>query len=64
MYFVSIDDDECVGCGACADGCPAHILAFDSERSKAYVSGDEGDCLGCEACVTVCPSGAVTVTEM
>ena len=62
MYMVSLDEDLCIGCGECADGCPARILSFDG--TKASISGDACECMGCEGCVTVCPAGAYTVVEM
>ncbi|MDR0433693.1 MAG: 4Fe-4S binding protein [Gracilibacteraceae bacterium] len=64
MYIVSIDEALCSGCDSCADGCPARILSFDSDKGVTYVSGDETECMGCEACVAVCPSEAITITEM
>lgn len=62
MFIVSIDEDQCSGCNACADGCPAHLLKFNGEKTE--VTGDETECMGCESCVTVCPTGAVSITEM
>lgn len=62
MFIVAIDEEACTGCDSCADGCPAHILAFNGEH--AYVAGDEAECMGCEACVSVCPSDAISIMEM
>ena len=62
MFMVSVDAEECIGCDACSEGCPAHILGFDGEH--AFVAGDEMECLGCESCTTVCPAGAITITEL
>lgn len=62
MFIVSIDEDQCTGCNACTEGCPARLLSFDDGR--AHVSGDETECMGCESCTTVCPSGAVSIMEM
>jgi len=61
MFIVSIDEELCTGCDACAAGCPAEILSFNE---KAYVSGDEAECMGCDACVLVCESGAITIMEI
>jgi len=61
MFIVSIDQDACTGCDACAAGCPAEILDFNE---KAFVSGDEADCMGCDACVLVCESGAISIMEI
>jgi NAD-dependent dihydropyrimidine dehydrogenase PreA subunit len=62
VFIVSIDPDQCSGCNACADGCPAHLLKFNGEKTE--VAGEETDCMGCESCITVCPTGAVSITEM
>lgn len=61
MFIVTIDEDECSGCNACTDGCPAKILDFVDQ--KAVVSGDESECMGCESCVVVCPTGAISIME-
>ena len=46
-------NEECIACGACADGCPVEaitdgdIYAIDAEK-----------CIDCGACADVCPVGA------
>ena len=62
MFIVTIDEDLCTGCDACADGCPAEILEF--KDGKTVVSGDEAECMGCEACTAVCESGAISIMEI
>lgn len=59
MFLVAIDQELCVGCGQCAQACPAQILKMNGDT--AQVVGD--DCMGCESCVIVCESGAVKVEE-
>jgi len=59
MYLVTIDAEECVGCGQCAQACPAQIIKMEGD--KAVVVGD--DCMGCESCVIVCAVGAIIVEE-
>ena len=41
MKQVKIDQDECIGCGACVELCP-DIFAFDDDQNKAYVTVPEG----------------------
>jgi len=61
MYTVTIDEEKCLGCGECADACPAGILSLVD--GKAQVTGELSDCLGCETCSASCEHDAVTVTE-
>lgn len=45
--------DECIACGACADGCPVSAI---SEGDKYTI--DPATCIDCGACADVCPVGA------
>ena len=60
MFTVEVDKDKCVGCGECADNCPASVLEMEDNKASV-VNGD--DCLGCETCVSVCPNEAVSLNE-
>ena len=51
---LQIDRDDCVGCGACANESPMHIIVPDG---MYYRIGD--GCIRCYACGNVCPVGAV-----
>lgn len=42
--------EECVGCGACKDGCPVEAI----EEGTPYVI-DEETCIDCGNCADVCP---------
>ena len=46
--------DECIACGACAEGCPVGAI---SEADGKYVI-DADACIDCGACAGVCPVGA------
>jgi len=46
--------DECVGCGSCADECPAAAIV---EAGDMYRITDE--CTECGTCVDVCPTEAI-----
>ena len=46
--------DDCISCGACADGCPVEAI---SEGDDKFVI-DAEKCIDCGACADVCPVGA------
>lgn len=54
----TIDQEICIGCGACLSICPDRILAADTS-GKALVNGDS--CMQCGHCYAVCPVDAVSV---
>ncbi|BDD85902.1 ferredoxin [Desulfofustis limnaeus] len=57
---VRIDEDECIGCEACVEGCPS-VFAFNDDEGKAYViegaeAGD--DCV--DEAIANCPAACIT----
>ena len=46
--------DECIACGACAEGCPVGAI---SEADGKYVI-DADACIDCGSCADACPVGA------
>ena len=51
-----VNQDLCVGCGACAGECPCGAIEVDG---TAQVNADV--CAGCGACEAACPVGAISV---
>jgi len=51
-----VDEEKCVGCGACVDACPSEAITMD-EVAKI----DPEACVDCGACVDECPSEAITL---
>lgn len=52
-----INEDQCIGCGACVVICPTKVL--DLEGGKAKVVNPD-DCKGCKKCSEVCPVEVIT----
>ncbi len=53
-YKLEIFTDICVGCGACANICPMHIIV---PNGIYYWIGD--GCINCGACQEACPVEAI-----
>lgn len=43
--------DKCIGCGACADGCPTECIS--EVDGKYVINADE--CVECGTCAENCP---------
>ena len=57
---VSICEERCTGCRACATVCPYHVIRFDPERHTAIKCDF---CKGDPQCVKWCPVHALGVVE-
>ena len=57
--MVSVDQDKCIGCGACAALCPE---VFEMKEGKSYIK-DSGACdkCDCKQVADSCPVDAITV---
>ena len=56
---LELDQETCVGCGACVEVCPHRVLQMENKKAEII---DQGGCMECGACAMNCPSGAVKVT--
>lgn len=53
---VKVDQETCVGCGACVSACPFGAMEIQ-DNGKAFATDA---CTSCGACVDVCPVSAIT----
>jgi NAD-dependent dihydropyrimidine dehydrogenase PreA subunit len=62
---VSINTEECKGCGLCVDACPPKVLELEPGLNAygVHPAHNKGDnCTGCGICFYCCPEpGAITV---
>ncbi len=56
---VSINQDQCIGCGACAGTCPAVFSLGASGKAEAG-SAENGSEADIESAVAGCPMTAIT----
>ncbi len=56
-----VDQDTCIGCGACVELCPE---VFELRDDKAWVIGPEKcDSCNCQEAADSCPVDAITLGE-
>ena len=58
--IIEIDEEKCVGCGACADACHEGAIAMVDGKAK-LMRDDYCDGLG--DCLPTCPTGAISFVE-
>ena len=64
--LVTIDPGLCTGCGACVEGCPFGLMAFDREAGKASKCDLCGERIGQglePSCVACCPGKALVFSK-
>ena len=58
------DADKCIGCGGCANNCPAReILIFDRSQEIRVLRYLGRRCTYCGRCADVCPEKAITMSR-
>lgn len=59
-----VDEDLCIGCGACEDECPEVFQLDDSSISRVITPSPGPELYGCvrDACDS-CPVDAITIEE-
>ncbi len=59
----SLDPAHCVGCGACANACPARLILVSDAGRYRTLDFKLGRCTYCASCRDVCPQQAITMTS-
>ncbi len=56
-----VDQNKCIGCGACANVCPAQAITIRNGETDREIRFTHQDCIFCATCEDVCPSEAVSL---
>lgn len=60
---VEVDVDKCVGCGGCANVCPARAFVIqDPSQEQRVITLYRDRCTYCARCEEVCQEGAIRLT--
>jgi heterodisulfide reductase subunit A len=54
--LAEVQEDICIGCGACASGCPFHAIDWGP---TGFPRVNKAACKGCGVCTVECPVGAM-----
>jgi NAD-dependent dihydropyrimidine dehydrogenase PreA subunit len=55
---LALDEDACIGCGACVDVCPHGVFSLEGGIARVI---RRGACMECGACAKNCPAAAISV---
>ena len=58
--YPQVNRDKCVGCGKCAESCPAHVIKIENKKAKFRKKG----CISCFCCQEMCPVKAISVKKV
>ncbi len=57
--YPQVNKDICIGCGKCAESCPAHVITIEDKKAKFRRKG----CISCFCCQEMCPVKAISVKK-
>lgn len=57
--YPKLRKDLCVGCGKCAESCPAHLIRIENKKARFRKRG----CISCFCCQEMCPMKAISVRK-
>ena len=57
-WSCTVDEDACIGCGACAEACPHGRMDVVDGKARPHAA-----CAGCGQCLKACARGALSVRQ-
>ena len=57
--YPQLNQDKCIGCGKCAESCPAHVIKIENRKARFRKKG----CISCFCCQEMCPAKAISVKK-
>ena len=55
--MIRIDENKCIGCGACAKDCPMEFIHLEGGKARM----NEPWCIDCGHCFALCPADAIRI---
>ena len=60
-YKITINQDDCIGCEACANNCPLQVFEIIDGKSHAT---NVDSCCSTLSCVAICPVSCIQVESV
>jgi hydrogenase-4 component H len=57
-----VEASNCIGCGACANACPARLISLSDDGEYRLLEFELGRCTYCASCRDACPQQAITMS--
>ena len=58
-FYIMVDKDKCIGCGACEGVCPVGAIKVENGKSQI----DDSICIKCGSCEGICPVEAIKIKK-